>query len=1070
MGLIEQFDGREEQRPEAAPILSGGGAEECAWRRPRERASYPLQLGRSGYTVLFLPPFMSQPKLTLRPPPNIDFVQGYPGIPPGAPDRPQAAVKGAIEFRAGPQGVKAKWVRIELRKVETLPGGGLTNTFFDFVGQSPIHVWQSGAEYSTLSSTDFPFYIRIPESIPPSIALEKGAGVKYELIATVCVKGKKGFLRRDKHNILSQSAPIIIDKHELHSTWPVYTQPEGRKLTQDGVTLTVERTHTCYGPGDRISVMAAVKSDSLSTVILRGFEFSLRETTVFRAGPNTPGKKGSPQVKVSNIGEQKVPVNATLYGGTQHKAELAVTVPSHHTSTTLNAARHIDINYVLTVRALMGTGKPLIMDLPIIISNWPRSVSLEAVKRIGIAPNVSGHPQAAPPHGQASHQLGATTSGAISPPPAVTSPVSTITSLPAGGPSLSQTHPYSTTVSERPTSGGSMPMSDTNISARFNTAPVPNGYPKANEWGVTNKPAQPQTIGGSQVGPSAAQYPANSDASSSSGNNQGQSQLRTRTSGRAAVNRPLTVANYNEDNPEEAVQAQQAAQLVANARSHARQASLQARQSSVAGSSSSRTNQWLSAEEEKRRLYDRAVAQVERVQGGVARAPSPPTETYGQQTPHKDAGPIVKANGSPGSISSSSRWPTAEEEKMRLFNEAQAAARRLQGLEEDAGASSSYVAPSRSAAASPQSSMSAGAAMYQQAMSSINRNALASSSSAPRTTALPIKSPTPQYPSAEEEKAALRRYEAAKAAVDRSQGSPSYSPSPDLEPPDSAPIAYDALYPPAPTTAPPVPPINGDLPPAFDQGSSQPQPNYLTEKEKLRRAYEAQDAAAAAGLQASPALSAVGGLPMNAPAYVKSASPPPPQVPQGPSQLLSAVAEKERLRKMYEAQDSAATSSGPPAPPPPRPRGNTVNGTSGSTRPALPTPRSPPIPPGGSGPQPLTAAEEKARLRAMYEAEGRQNSQPNGAPAYSQVSSPVLSQNGVQRLPSLSAVSRPNGVPAPPPLMPRPPKEYIQETQEEDYRIGSKLRAIDQENGFNSLNANDGSLQPPLPVKSLYID
>lgn len=57
---------------------------------------------------------------------------------------------------------------------------------------------------------DFPFYIRIPESIPPSIALEKGgayaaitsavarlliylntAGIKYELIATLCIKGKK---------------------------------------------------------------------------------------------------------------------------------------------------------------------------------------------------------------------------------------------------------------------------------------------------------------------------------------------------------------------------------------------------------------------------------------------------------------------------------------------------------------------------------------------------------------------------------------------------------------------------------------------------------------------------------------------------------------------------------------------------------------------------------------------------------------------------------------------------------------------------------------------------------------
>ena len=48
--------------------------------------------------------------------------------------------------------MKAKWVRIELRKVETLPGGGVANTFFDFVGQSPISLWQSGEEYSTLSS------------------------------------------------------------------------------------------------------------------------------------------------------------------------------------------------------------------------------------------------------------------------------------------------------------------------------------------------------------------------------------------------------------------------------------------------------------------------------------------------------------------------------------------------------------------------------------------------------------------------------------------------------------------------------------------------------------------------------------------------------------------------------------------------------------------------------------------------------------------------------------------------------------------------------------------------------
>lgn len=118
--------------------------------------------------------------------------------------------------------------------------------------------------------------------------------------------------------------------------------------------------------------MATTKSDTLNTVILRGFEFSLRETIIFRGGPHSTGKKAAPQTKVGITGEQKVPVNTTLYGGSQHKAELTITIPAHHTTTSLSAARHIDITYVLSVKALMGTGLPLVMDLPVIISNWPR--------------------------------------------------------------------------------------------------------------------------------------------------------------------------------------------------------------------------------------------------------------------------------------------------------------------------------------------------------------------------------------------------------------------------------------------------------------------------------------------------------------------------------------------------------------------------------------------------------------------------------------------------------------------------------------------------------------------------
>jgi hypothetical protein len=147
-----------------------------------------------------------------------------------------------------------------------------------------------------------------------------------------------------------------------------------RQITQDGVSLVVERNNTCYGPGDRVSVTATVKSDSLHTILLRGFEFFLKETTVFRAGVHAAGRKNSaPQIKQVVISETKVPVNGTLYGGQSHTSELSFMISGGHTTTTLNAARHIDVTYALSIKALMGSsGSQIIMDLPVIISNWQR--------------------------------------------------------------------------------------------------------------------------------------------------------------------------------------------------------------------------------------------------------------------------------------------------------------------------------------------------------------------------------------------------------------------------------------------------------------------------------------------------------------------------------------------------------------------------------------------------------------------------------------------------------------------------------------------------------------------------
>lgn len=121
----------------------------------------------------------------------------------------------------------AKYVHIELRKIESAPGASPSA---EIIGSKPIVLWGSlGSVYSELRSVrinldsqrcqlwwrfsyartfimlrmntllinfylqrDFAFYIRIPESVPPTISLDNGrASIRYELVATVCEKGKR---------------------------------------------------------------------------------------------------------------------------------------------------------------------------------------------------------------------------------------------------------------------------------------------------------------------------------------------------------------------------------------------------------------------------------------------------------------------------------------------------------------------------------------------------------------------------------------------------------------------------------------------------------------------------------------------------------------------------------------------------------------------------------------------------------------------------------------------------------------------------------------------------------------
>ena len=392
--------------------------------------------------------------------------------------------------------------------------------------------------------------------------------------------------------------------------------------------------------------------------------------------------------------------------------------------------------------------------------------------------------------------------------------------------------------------------------------------------------------------------------------------------------------------------------------------------------------------------------------------------------------------------------------------------------------------------------MSAGAALYSQAMSTVSRNPSTISSAVSSPPPTSAKRANASYMSADEEKAALRRYYDAKAAVSRTQGSaydpiseasnaspvPTSTPSP--APPTTAnSLSYNSLYPtansPKPINTPPAP-VAGELPPAFAPGPNG-QPQYLSEKEKLRRAYEERDAAELAARSPSPPITNGNGQVQIQPNGPQS---PPPPAPPGyaPSPLSfaqaqvnglnNALSEKEMLRRRFEQQDAAALAArSPPPTTPPR----SVDGHGGR---ALPTPRAQPTPPGAThGARTLTAAEEKARLKAMYDAEEREASMGSAPPPASPP--PPGYVNGVNGMNGANVV-RNNSVasvgpdysriPPPPPLAPRPPKEYIHETQEEDQKIAAQIQAIDKEADVGSPDPSSRvGLAPPelsLPYPS----
>jgi hypothetical protein len=292
-------------------------------------------------------------------------------------------------------------------------------------------------------------------------------------------------------------------------------------------------------------------------------------------------------------------------------------------------------------------------------------------------------------------------------------------------------------------------------------------------------------------------------------------------------------------------------------------------------------------------------------------------------------------------------------------------------------------------------------------------------------------------------------------------------------------------------------PVTTPPPPASQSSKSSRLPTAAAEKEMLRRYHNATSAVqrhheANFGSSDGVMSSTSSGLPHDTTAgagpYLDTSGPgpdelPPPWVPSPEFSQLEGMSDKERYRVAFEARERAAAeqqsaSSPSPTSPTTSPPADyyTATGTlppdvNGSDPPAtdggLPPPwqpaspatqsglpphlraRSPPLPPSPTQPgqqRMLSAAEEKALLKARYEAEEQApppptprrqdeyNSPPRTPPTAGLLPSPIRSEPPISR--DQRQISPPR---SPPPLLPRPPASYIRETAEEDARLRDEL-------------------------------
>lgn len=322
---------------------------------------------------------MTNPKLVLRPPPNRGYMQGYPGIA-GKMTRPDAHYAGSIAVTNVPKHMTASSLRVELSKIETVPGG---KSWTEFIGTQPVVVWRAadgeGADdtYLPLDRTEFDFSIPIPRQLPPSMQIDKNSGIKYRLVATMYTKIRRGLFRKEDVPVtLEGAADVVLPKYEMLSTWPVFNEPCEYVVNSSYYRITVMNNKIYYAVGEPISLRTLILSRVNVPKKVKGLKVSLMQTRTYMED----GKKITKEILLESKSKS---LRKKLRNGEVAMHDFMVEVPRKRTLIDVDSAEHIHVSHHVNVQLNTEMGTLVVDKIAVRITPFTEVASAAIMDRIG---------------------------------------------------------------------------------------------------------------------------------------------------------------------------------------------------------------------------------------------------------------------------------------------------------------------------------------------------------------------------------------------------------------------------------------------------------------------------------------------------------------------------------------------------------------------------------------------------------------------------------------------------------------------------------------------------------------